>query len=344
MISTILRASIWAAERGHLPDSLTRFGIRQLCRQRLRLEDPEDKAEVMEAFLQDMRRASVAELPEKANSQHYEVPSEFFELILGPALKYSSCYWAPATKDLATAEVLALERTCENAGIQNCQRILELGCGWGSLTLHLSSRYPQSEIVAVSNSKQQRDHIMRIAESLGLTNLQVITADVNTFQPDGFFHRVVSVEMFEHVRNHQALLKRISSWLEPQGRLLVHIFCTAGAPYPFEDEDEKDWMARNFFSGGIMPSDDLMLRYQEDLLVERQWRWSGLHYHKTLEAWLDLLDSRREEASLIFKKSGEAEPDIAVERWRIFLMACSELFAYSRGQQWYVSHYLFKKV
>lgn len=343
MTSLLLRAAIRAAERGQVPDPVTRFGIRWLCRQRLKLKDPEATAEVTHNFLSQMERASVAEVPEQANSQHYEVPSEFFELMLGPALKYSSCYWGASETSLEAAEQAALERTCRNADLKDGQRVLELGCGWGSLTLHLSARYPNSAVVAVSNSHQQRQHILREAERRGLKNVRVITADINGFQPEQEFDRVVSVEMFEHVRNHQALLERISSWLKPEGKLTAHMFCTAGVPYAFEDEGEADWMARNFFSGGVMPSDDLMLRYQDHLVVERQWRWSGVHYQKTLEAWLDNLDARRKGATQILRNSGESEPEVAVERWRIFLMACSELFGFSQGQQWYVSHYRFRK-
>lgn len=343
MLNFILRAAIEAAEKGQLPDSVTRLGIRWLCSQRLKTKDPEAKAEAMESFLHSMRKATVAELPEHANSQHYEVPPALFQLMLGPALKYSSCYWEPGTQTLAAAEISSLERTCRHAKIEDGHRILELGCGWGSLTLHLASRYPKSEIVAISNSHQQRRHILASARDRGLRNVEVITADINDFEPEGQFDRIVSIEMFEHVRNHTNLLERISTWLELDGRLLIHIFVTAGVPYAFEDEDEGDWMARNFFSGGIMPSDDLMLRYQDDLLVERQWRWSGVHYQKTLEAWLQNLDSERLVAEQVLGDSGDPDPERAVERWRMFLMACSELFGYSKGQQWYVSHYLFRK-
>jgi cyclopropane-fatty-acyl-phospholipid synthase len=343
MMSMVLKAAIRAAERGKVPDPVTRLGIRWLCAQRLKVREPEARSEATEEFLQRMRLASVAELPDEANVQHYEVPSGFFELVLGPALKYSSCYWGEDTQCLAAAEQAALERTCRNARIEDGQSILELGCGWGSLTLYLAARYPNSSVLAVSNSHKQREHILRAAKSRDLNNLRVVTADINEFEPEGTFDRAVSVEMFEHVRNHPVLLERVSHWLNPNGRLLVHLFCTAGIPYAYEDKDEGDWMARNFFSGGIMPSDDLMLRYQAHLLVERQWRWSGRHYQKTLEAWLQNLDKEREQATRVLGESGEIDPSVAIERWRIFLMACSELFGYSKGRQWYVSHYLFRK-
>jgi cyclopropane-fatty-acyl-phospholipid synthase len=337
--------AIEAAERRWLPDPLLRAGIRTLCRQRLRSlgDDPESTAERIQAFRTRMAGEPVAAVPDLANQQHYEVPAAFFELMLGPARKYSCCYWDEAGGELAQAEQRALEKTCRHALLEQGQQVLELGCGWGSLSLFMARRFPESSVTAVSNSRSQRAYIEAEAERSGLTNLRVLTSDINDFQPQGAFDRVVSVEMFEHVRNHPLLLSRIQGWLAPGGRLLVHLFCGGGPPYSYEVEGPGDWMARNFFSGGVMPSDDLMLRCQDDLVVERQWRWSGTHYQRTLEAWLDRLDSRAEEAAHLLAQAGEKDPARAVARWRIFLMACSELFGYRGGRCWWVSHYRFAK-
>lgn len=340
----LLQGAIAAAERGWIPDVAIRAAIRSICRGRATAfaGDPERLAVATMEFLDLMSSSPIASLPEQANSQHYEVPSGFFQAVLGPALKYSCCYWDDNAATLAQAETAALLRTCANAGLVDGQRILELGCGWGSLTLFMAARYPSAQITAVSNSSSQRRYIQSVAKSRGLSNVQVVTADINAFSPEDKFDRIVSVEMFEHVRDHGRLLQRISQWLAPQGRLLVHVFCGAGAPYAYEDEGPQDWMARNFFSGGVMPSDDLLLRYQEHLVVDRQWRWSGQHYQKTLEAWLVQLDSRPQDALAALASAGTPRPRMALQRWRIFMMACSELFGYEQGRRWWVSHYLFR--
>ena len=334
-----------AAEKEWLPDPLIRAGVRSLLRSRLSstVGDPEFVAEERQRFLELMQKGAIAEQTREANLQHYEVPSEFFRLMLGPALKYSSCYWDSGCQNLQEAELESLRRTCQNAELANGQRILELGCGWGSLSLFMAENYPQARITSVSNSSSQREFIEALARERGLSNLEVITADVNTFRPSHSYDRVVSVEMFEHVRHHAALLERISHWLNEEGKLLVHIFVSGGAPYPFDDNGPDDWMARNFFSGGVMPSDDLLLHYQEHLRMERQWSWSGTHYQKTLEAWLVLLDRNRDKAEQALRAEGEMEPRRAVQKWRMFLLACSELFGFSGGSQWWVSHYRFSQ-
>lgn len=335
--------AISAAERRWLPDSIIRAGIRAICSERLRSlgSDPEELAETTERYRQSMDREPVAATPELANRQHYEVPVSFFELMLGPARKYSCGYWAKTTTSLAEAEEAALRQTCEHAALEDGHRILELGCGWGSLTLYMASRYPRSKITAISNSGSQRAFIEGEARRLRLSNLEVVTCDINDYEASGVYDRVVSVEMFEHVRNHRQLLARIRHWLASDGKLLVHLFCGAGPPYSYEVEGPRDWMARHFFSGGVMPSDDLMLRCQDDLVVERQWRWSGQHYRRTLEAWLERLDLRAEEAERCLAEAGEPDPRRALQRWRMFVMACSELFGYGGGRCWWVSHYRF---
>jgi cyclopropane-fatty-acyl-phospholipid synthase len=335
--------AIAAAERGWLPDVAIRAGIRAICAQRLRSlgDDPEQTAETIEVFRQSMAGQPVAVSPDLANRQHYEVPAAFFELMLGPARKYSCAYWADPSSDLAGAEEEALSRTCRHAQLEDGQRILELGCGWGSLSLYVASRYPKSRLTAVSNSSSQKSFIETEARRRGLSNISVITADINDFQASGLFDRVISVEMFEHVRNHPRLLARIRRWMAPEARLLVHLFCGCGPPYSYEVEGPQDWMARHFFSGGVMPSDDLMLRCQDDLVVERHWRWSGRHYQRTLEAWLERLDRHAQQAVRCLAEAGEPDPRRAFQRWRMFVMACSELFGYEGGRRWWVSHYRF---
>lgn len=335
------------AEAGRLPDSVVRKGIRNLLAKRLaalRSKSCETLQNEFRKFVSECSNSSVAVLPEKANEQHYEVPAEFFHLYLGPRLKYSCCEWRGGTRDLAEAEEIALATTCTRAQLQDGHRILELGCGWGSLSLWMAEQFPQSQITAVSNSNSQRQFIMDRAASKGLSNLEVITADMNDFSTDKQFDRVVSVEMFEHMRNHAELLRRVSTWLVDGGKLFVHIFCHKDVPYLYEDNGPQDWMTRYFFSGGMMPSDHLLARYQRDLNLEDQWRWNGQHYEKTCNAWLEQLDAQRDEAMVLLKQAyGESDALLWLQRWRMFLMACAELFAYNEGNEWWVSHYLFAK-
>ncbi|MES1190688.1 MAG: cyclopropane-fatty-acyl-phospholipid synthase family protein [Steroidobacter sp.] len=336
-----------SVERGLLPDALIRAGIRRLCRERLQeiaTDNAEQANERLFALVGQMRQATIALVPELANKQHYEVPAEFFHLCLGPHRKYSSAYFAEGVTDLAVAEHEALKQTCEHAELADGQTILELGCGWGSLTLWMAEHYPNSKIVAVSNSFSQRDFIAREAAARGLKNIEQHVADMNNFDIALRFDRVVSVEMFEHMRNWSVLLNKIAGWLKPGGKLMIHIFCHRSTPYLFEDRDESDWMSRYFFSGGMMPSDDLPLLFQQDLSIVRRWRWDGAHYQKTANAWLKNLDSNRTAAIPILKAVyGDDAASIWLQRWRIFFMACAELFGFNNGQEWRVSHYLFER-
>jgi cyclopropane-fatty-acyl-phospholipid synthase len=301
-------------------------------------------AAYIETLVESMNGAPIAPVPHKANEQHYEVPAEFFKNVLGPHLKYSSCWWPNQVNDLADAEHAALKVTCERAGIAPGMRILELGCGWGSLTLWMADRFPDCRIVAVSNSASQRAHICAQALHRNLTNVEVITCDMNQFDIDERFDRIVSVEMFEHMRNYRKLLRRVHDWLRPGGRLFLHIFCHRATPYEFEDQGPGDWMSRHFFSGGLMPSDELPLRFQEDLRLVARWRWNGQHYEKTSNAWLANLDRQREAIwPLLEQTYGATEARRWFMRWRVFFMACAELFGYDEGEQWWVSHYLFER-
>ena len=335
------------AERGLMPDFFIRAGIRGLCRKRLqqcKTDDCEANAQLVEEYIRSVDQAPLAVLTEKANEQHYEVPAAFYHKVLGQNLKYSSCYFEDFVSDLTTAENKALELTCEHADLEDGQQILELGCGWGSLSLWMAKNFPKSKITSVSNSNSQREYIMGQAKERNLKNLKVITADVNSFESDQTYDRVVSVEMFEHVRNHRGLFQRIHSWLNPDGKLFTHVFCHRSTSYPFEVEGEDDWMSKHFFSGGTMPADELFLRISGSLELETRWRWSGKHYAKTSECWLENLDRNQSEVLELFKN--EMNPEQAkrtFHRWRIFFLACAETFGFANGQEWWVSHYLFRK-
>lgn len=340
-----MNKAIDLAERGLVPDFLLRQGIKGLLRQRLREQRSEEanlREEKFKTFVRSLGEGPIAVETDAANEQHYEVPADFFRIILGPRLKYSSCFWDESTPTLREAEEKALSLTCAHAGIADGMEILDIGCGWGSLSLWIAEHYPNSKITAVSNSQSQGDFIRNEAKRKGLSNISVNTSDINDYHPDSVFDRVVSVEAFEHMRNYEELLRRIGTWLKPEGKLFVHIFCHREYAYPFETEGDDNWMGKNFFTGGIMPSDDLLLQFQKHLRVEHQWRWNGLHYARTLRAWLSQLDQNRGQAiSILSHVYGEESGRRWFYRWRIFLHACAELFAFNKGDEWWVSHYLF---
>jgi cyclopropane-fatty-acyl-phospholipid synthase len=336
-------------ERDLLPDFLVRIGIRRLLRARLaeeRRDDPEAQQQHLMRLILRLRQSPIAINTAEANQQHYELPCEFFERVLGSHLKYSSCYYRTSTDTLDQAEANMLALTAERACVADGERILELGCGWGSLSLWMASHLPRSHITAVSNSRTQKAFIDARAAERGLKNLDVITCDVNqlSFPPSTRFDRVVSVEMFEHMRNYDSLMRRIAGWLEASGTLFVHIFTHREYAYPFEVRDETDWMARFFFTGGIMPSDDLLLYFQEDLSIEKHWQVDGRHYSRTSEHWLENMDRHRAEIEPILAETYGADQ---VRRWwvywRVFFMSCAELWGYAGGSEWLVSHYLFRK-
>ncbi len=335
------------AERGLIPDTLLRYGIRRMCAQRLREEHADDAVAAWERFRRlrdELRLSPLAIETEAANRQHYEVPARFFELCLGKRLKYSSCYYATGSESLDAAEEAMLALYAERAMLADGQRILELGCGWGSLTLCMAERFPSARITGVSNSRSQREHILAQAEQRGLSNVDIITCDVNQLELDKRFDRVVSIEMFEHMRNYAGLLSKVSRWLKDDGRLFVHIFCHRELMYPFETEGEDNWMGRYFFTGGLMPAADTLLHFQDDLLLEDQWRLSGRHYEHTANHWLANQDAHRDEVLQVLGATyGADDAKRWAQRWRMFWMACAELFGYDNGNQWLVAHYRFRR-
>ncbi len=335
------------AESGIIPDSVIRFGIRRLVeqrRQQIGSFGDGSCAVDMDDFVAMMDQSEIALVPDLANEQHYELPPDFFVKVMGEHRKYSCCYWADGAKTLTEAEQAALETTCKRARIADGQRILELGCGWGSFSLWAAEHYPASRITAVSNSNSQREFIEHEAATRGISNLRVITADMNYFHCDERFDRIVSIEMFEHMRNYRELFARISNWLADDGYFFMHIFCHRHAVYEYLDAGPADWMSRHFFSGGIMPSEDLPLRFQNQLTAVDQWHWSGTEYQKTAEAWLENMDAREDEILPLFKEVyGDKYSHRWWMRWRMFFLAVSEMFAYDDGREWGVGHYLFRK-
>ena len=338
---------ILLAEKGLLPDAIIRLGIRRLCRQRL-VDASNINETLMEqehaAWIDVLKESPIALVPEKANEQHYEVPPRLFELVLGDRLKYSSGLWPEGVSSLDESEVAMLKLTTDRAGLVDGQDVLELGCGWGSLTLYMAECFPKSKITAVSNSNDQRQFIEERCEERNLKNVEIITADMNDFETAKLFDRVVSIEMFEHMRNYEKLLGRVNIWLKNKGKLFVHIFSHQKIAYPFEDNDDADWMAREFFSGGQMPSHRLLMSFPGQMKIEKDWRVSGTHYEKTSLAWLQKMDKNKAEVLELFKKTyGESDANSWFQRWRIFFMSCEVLFGFNRGSEWGVSHYLFEK-
>jgi len=304
----------------------------------------EERQARLQAHIDGLRQSPIAIQTQAANEQHYEVPTPFYQFALGKRLKYSSGYWPTDVSTLDEAEEKMLALTCARAELVDGQRILELGCGWGSLSLWMAEKYPQARITAVSNSRTQKDHIDTEAAQRGLKNLTIVTADMNVFDSAETFDRVVSVEMFEHMKNYQILLAKVARWLAPGGKLFVHIFTHREIAYHYEDKGPGDWMTRYFFAGGQMPSHDTLLHFQDDLRLETRWAVSGTHYQKTAEAWLENMDAHRAEILPLFAQTyGEAQTTRWWVYWRVFFMACAELWGYRGGDEWIVSHYRFRK-
>ena len=347
----LLETVIDSMERGWIPDWAIRLGIGRLCSGRLSnyvAQSAQTLQDNEQIYLKELMRSPVAVHTKDANQQHYEVPSEFFNLVLGPNRKYSCSFWDSSTQTLAQAEQKALEVTMQRADLADGMSVLELGCGWGSLTLAMAAKFPRSHITAVSNSRTQKLYIEEQARQRGLANIQILTRDISLVEDMaaefGQFDRAVSVEMFEHFRNYGLLMERISKCLKTGGKLFVHIFTHREHSYFFDTEGEDNWMGKYFFTGGQMPSRFLLRSFQRNLQLTEQWSWNGEHYAKTSNAWLANLDTNHAQVLAVLKDTyGEGQAKIWLQRWRIFFMACAELFAYQAGTQWFVSHYLFEK-
>jgi len=335
---SVVSSIIGTAERVPLPDALIRAGIQRLCsRTATRLADGDVESDA--AFASEMAARSIAEHTDAANAQHYEVPAAFFALVLGPNRKYSSCFYREPASTLQEAEEEALRQTIEHADLADGQTILELGCGWGSLSLSMARQFPQARIVAVSNSHSQREYIEAQAATRGVTNLRVITRDMNQFDPGATFDRIVSVEMFEHMMNWRELMTRVRSWLAPDGRFFMHIFTHRSGTYLFDHADKEDWIAQHFFTGGVMPSHHLIRQYEDLFEIEKEWRWSGTHYQRTARDWLENFDRNRRDIAKILRPVYGRATGLWTRRWRWFFLATAGLFGYADGSEWGISHY-----
>lgn len=335
------------AEKGYLPDPIIKIGIKKLLRERLK-QIPTNKScdlhDYTRNLLDILKTSPIAINTDSANMQHYEIPHQFFKLILGKHLKYSAAYFENGANSLDQAEEHMLELVMNRANIVDGMNILDLGCGWGSLSFWIAEKFPKCKIYSISNSSQQKHYIEKICMEKGIKNIHMIKDDINNFDIKVQFNRIISIEMFEHMRNYKTLLQRISGWLKPEGKLLVHIFCHKDTPYLFETNGPSNWMGSYFFTGGIMPSNNLLLYFQEHLAIEKHWVLNGKNYQKTSYKWLENLDKSKEEIEKIFKEIyGMNEANRWYHRWRIFFIACAELFGYQNGCEWWVSHYLFKK-
>jgi cyclopropane-fatty-acyl-phospholipid synthase len=336
----LVDAGIELAERGWLPDPLIRAGIRRFVRERL--DEQRQGGASPAALAERLKAMPIAIEVAKANQQHYEVPPEFYTCVLGRRLKYSCGYWSDNTATLHGAEEAMLALTADRAGVEDGMEVLDLGCGWGSFTLWLAERQPRTRVVAVSNSVAQGRFIAARAAGSGLTNVEVVTADINSLVFPERFDRVVSVEMFEHARNYQRLLGRIRGWLRPRGQLFVHIFCHRDHAYLYDADGPSNWMARHFFTGGTMPSANLLALFQDDLTLDASWWLDGTHYARTAEAWLANLDRARGEVAALFSLSCPRDHVArSIQRWRLFFLGCAEMFAFSAGNEWGVGHYRF---
>ena len=331
------------AENGRLPYWLIRYGIRKRLAKKLKYESTVAQR-TQDSIVDVLSQKPIAEDTDKANEQHYELPPKFFKTVLGSHLKYSSAIWSPKCDSLDQSEKDALELLSHRAQLRNGQRVLDLGCGWGSFSLWAAKRFPESQFVCVSNSQPQGEFIRGRIKEEGICNLEVCTADMNGYDPKGTFDRIVSVEMFEHMRNYDHLLERIASWLAEDGLMFVHIFTHKDFAYTYNAEDESEWMAKYFFTGGVMPSHKLLAQFDKHLRVTDSWRISGEHYQKTLDAWLEKFDQNEESIRRMFSECyGKDDTNTWMWRWRLFFLACSELFGYKKGTEWGVSHYVFRK-
>ena len=340
---SFISTMIGTAERVPLPDLVIRAAIQRLCsRTATRLAHDSVGRDAL--FADEMAARAIAEHSDEAKTRHDEVPAAFFAAVLGPNRKYSSCFYKEPQSTLQEAEEEALRQTVEHADLADGQSILELGCGWGSLSLWMARQFPTSQVTALSNSHSQREYIEREAMARGLKNIRVVTSDMNVFDPQRRFDRIVSVEMFEHIMNWRELMTRVNSWLAPDGRFFMHIFTHRSGAYRFDRADGDDWIAQHFFTGWVMPSHHLIRQYADLFEVEKEWRWSGTHYQRTALDWLGNFDSRREEIEAVLRNVYGSDTALWMRRWRWFFLATAGLFGYADGSEWGVSHYRMRGV
>lgn len=330
-------------ESGFVPDPLLRFGIHSVIKERLRDEQLAYKNNQFSKRIKELGQGPMAEQTQAANEQHYEVPAKFYQLVLGDRLKYSCSYFENPNDDLSVAEEKMLQLYLERGEFKDGQDILELGCGWGSITLFLAESLPQSKITAVSNSSSQREFILSRAKERGITNIEIITCDINDFDIEKTFDRVISIEMFEQLRNYKAVLDNIATWLNPDGKLFVHIFNHHKYLYYYEPQGASDWMSRYFFTGGIMPSFDIFHHFKDSMALEKEWQVAGTHYELTSEAWLKRMDANKEEIMNLFSDVYGKDAKKWWNYWRVFFMSCATLFGHNHGSEWQVGHYLLSK-
>ena len=334
---------IQAVEKGLVPHFILKMGIRNLLKKRL-AEIQENSHFHKQGIIEKLDKIPMAIETDIANQQHYELPTKFFTYVLGKNLKYSCSFYSKTVKSLDEAEDNMLNLYCERTQLKDGMHILELGCGWGSLTLFMARKFPKAHITAISNSKSQCQFIENKMKAQSLNNVKVITTDINDFHIQEQFDRVISIEMFEHVRNYKSLFKNIKKWLKDDGKLFVHIFCHKEATYFFETKGDDNWMGKYFFTGGIMPSFDLFEKVQNDLKLIEKWKINGVHYQKTSQAWFFKMAENKEQIMEVMKQTyGKSEAYRWFNRWKIFFASCAELFGYDNGHEWFVGHYLFEK-
>ena len=326
------------AESGFIPDALIKIAARYISNKRISKSSIDyDKPEIISA----LSKGVVAEKTSDANKQHYEVPPEYFYHVLGTNLKYS-CSLFDNVNLLDEAETSMLELYIERANIKDGHKILDLGCGWGSFSLYIAKKYPNTNITSVSNSSDQITYIKNEAQKRGLPNIKAYRMDVNSLELNTQFDRIISIEMFEHLRNYKLILSSLNNLLKPDGRLFIHIFCHKKLTYFYEMKNNFDWMTKYFFQGGIMPSKDIFEYFDDELEIINQWDINGNHYSKTCKAWLNNHYINRKKILDVFQKHYD-KPKIWFNRWRIFFLSCEAFFALNNGKEYFVSHYLLKK-
>ncbi|KAJ3691988.1 hypothetical protein LUZ60_012338 [Juncus effusus] len=344
---TGVKTGLAALERNLLPDAVVRRLTRLLLAARLRegyLPSAHLQLESLLHFIRSLKEMPIAVETDTAKTQHYELPTSFFELVLGKNLKYSCCYFKEKSSDLEESEIEMLDLYCERCQIKDGNRVLDLGCGWGSLSLYVAKKYKNCNVTGICNSVTQKTHIDQQCRQNNLTNVEIIVADISKFQMERTFDRILSIEMFEHMKNYKELMKKISGWMEPDGLLFIHHFCHKTFAYHFEDKNEDDWITRYFFTGGTMPSSNLLLYFQEDVSVVNHWLVNGTHYSKTSEEWLKRMDKNISKIKPIFETTYGKDSAIKwIAYWRTFFISVAELFGYNNGDEWMVALYLFKK-